>query len=333
MMTASLARQHLADDLGKPPAGPRTFGSWADAVRRNVLSFQFDCDQPRSFAGTISNRSLGQVSFINMASERHAAYRDRDTISAQDTGFYVMTLQLSGQLRLTQDNRSTLLKPGQFAIYDSSQPASLTASDDYTSTCIRFPKDQLTPHYTDPLGGAIATAFDCTPGLASTVWEMLISLNRNLAALGAHGPTAVRNALDLVAILLRSELGQTGIAPPGRHDLLVRVREYIDEHIDDPELDPERIAAAHYISRRHLHKLFTQTDSTVAQWIRDRRIELCRRDLADPTMASLPIVGIAARRGFANPSHFSHLFKQSTGQTPAEYRRWTIPAVTDSPEK
>ena len=322
MMTTSLAKHRLADDLGRNPSGtPKaTFGPWTDAVRRHVLTFQFDCDRPRSFEGAITNRSRAGVSFINMASERHAAYRDRDAITAEDTGYYVMTLQLSGQLRLTQDDHSTLLEPGRFAIYDSSKPASLAASDDYTSTCIRFRKDQLA-HIANPLGGIIATAFECTPGLATTVWETLITLNRNLVALGSHGPIAVRNALDLVAVLLRSELGQTEITRPGHDDLLARVCEYIDEHIDEPDLDPERIAAAHYISRRHLHNLFTQTDSTVAQWVRDRRIDLCRRDLADPAMASSPVAAIAARRGFTSPSHFGQLFKQATGQTPAGYRR------------
>ena len=325
MMTTTLARHCLAEDLGTRQArSGSTFGWWTDAVRRNVLSFQFDCDRRRSFAGTISNRSLAGISFINMASEKHAAYRDQDTISTDDTGFYVMTLQLSGQLRLTQDDRSAMLEPGLFAIYDSSKPAKLVASDDYTSTCIRFPKNQLGSSNGDPLGGITATAFECTPGLTSTVWETLISVNRNLAALGAHGPSAVRNAMGLVATLLRSELGQARIEPPGREALLARVQDYIDEHLGEPDLGPERLAAAHYISVRYLHDLFAQTESTVAQRIRDRRIELCKRDLADPTMIAVPVSAIAAHHGFTNSSHFGQLFKRTTGQTPAEYRHDAI---------
>lgn len=318
----------LADDLVDTELGDQgkhpdvAFDSWKDAVRRGVLKFHFDCERPRAFKGAISNRSLAGVNFINMKCERHAAYRDRDTIFPAEAPYYLMTLQISGELRLSQDDRNAVLKPGSFAIYDSSKPATLVSSDDYKSMCIRFPKEHIGPRCSDPLAGITATAFECRTGLPSTVWGMLLSLNRNLEFLGHNGRPAVRNVMELVAAMLRTELGQNELeCPPRREVLLQNVYEYIDSHLPDPELDPSSIAAAHYISPRYLHGLFEGTNFTVSAWIRARRIELCRRDLADPQMVDVPATAIAARRGFKGASHFGQVFKRETGLTPAEFRR------------
>jgi AraC-like DNA-binding protein len=292
------------------------FGPWTSAVRRSVLSFEFDCERPQAFAGVLNDRSLGGVNFVNMACGRHAAYRDG--ASAEESGFYVMSLQLSGSLRLEQDDRVARLAPGEFAVYDSSRPARLTSSDDYRSTCIRFPKELLGAHDPEPLAEVTATAFEYRAGLPSVVWDSLISLNRNLDGMGAHAVVAVHNVMDMVGAMLRTEAGQP--ARPEKDQLLGRIRAYIDARLDDPELGPVQIAAAHYISLRQLHHVFERTGFSVARWIRTRRVELCRRDLADPAKAAVPVSTLAARRGFTNPSHFAQLFKRHTGQSPTHYR-------------
>jgi AraC-like DNA-binding protein len=325
-MTMTSLTEHAVDLVAQSGDPEVPFGSWTDAVRQSVLSFQFDCDRPRAFAGMISNRSLGGVSFINMACGKHAAYRDQSSISDSDAGFYVMTLQLSGELRMAQDDRAAVLKAGLFAIYDSSKPAALTASDNYKSTCIRFPKEYLGSRSADPLAGITATAFEYAPGLPSSVWDMLISLNRNLEALGTYGRPAVRSVMGMVTTLLRNELG--GDVAPRQGLLLQQIKDYVEEHLGEPELDPASIAAAHYISPRHLHNLFEHAECTVSRWIRMRRIERCRRDLADPSTAQVPVSAIGARWGFNGPSHFCQVFKKDTGRTPAEFRQQAMSELT-----
>jgi AraC-like DNA-binding protein len=81
------------------------------------------------------------------------------------------------------------------------------------------------------------------------------------------------------------------------------------------------IADAHFISLRYLHKLFEAEQTSVAEWIRRRRLERCRRDLLDPALRATPVGTIAARWGLHNPAHFSRLFRASYGVPPAEFRR------------
>jgi len=131
------------------------------------------------------------------------------------------------------------------------------------------------------------------------------------------GGRLARNMVDLVSILLRAQLDDD--APP-RHALLDRIRDYIGDHLADPELAPGPIAAQHFISVRYLHSLFHGEGTTVAAYIRQQRLERCRADLSDPRLADQTVTGIAARWSFSDAPHFSRLFKATFGQTPSAYR-------------
>ena len=96
------------------------------------------------------------------------------------------------------------------------------------------------------------------------------------------------------------------------------------EHLGDPRLSPGSIAAAHYISVRYLPKLFESEQTTVAGWIRQRRLEACRRDLRDPALSDQPVSLIAARRGLPSAAHFSRAFRRAYDISPAEYRRLAL---------
>ena len=102
--------------------------------------------------------------------------------------------------------------------------------------------------------------------------------------------------------------------------LLVEIRSFIDQHIGDADLSPAVVAAAHYMSVRTLYRLFAMDGCTVAQWIKGRRLRLCRQDLADSNLAHLSIPAVAARRGFQNAHHFSRLFREVFGMSPRAYR-------------
>lgn len=99
---------------------------------------------------------------------------------------------------------------------------------------------------------------------------------------------------------------------------------FIEERLGDPSLSPAAIAAAHFISLRYLHRLFEGEQTTVADWIRRRRLERCRRDLLDPALRDRPVSAVAARWGLPSAAHFSRLFRAAHGVPPAEYRRMAL---------
>src|SRR6185437_7198589 len=101
----------------------------------------------------------------------------------------------------------------------------------------------------------------------------------------------------------------------------LRVHSFIEQHLGEEDLSPGLVAAAHHVSVRYLHRLFEAEDTTVAAWIRRRRLDRCRRDLADPALSALPVSTVAAKWGITDPAHFSRLFRSAYGLPPAEYRR------------
>ena len=103
--------------------------------------------------------------------------------------------------------------------------------------------------------------------------------------------------------------------------LFRQIQAFIQQHLADPDLCPETIAATHHISIRTLHRLFGEHDLTIAAWIRARRLEHCRRDLTDPLLRVQPIHAIARRWGFTNPPHFTRAFRATYGVTPTDYQQ------------
>ncbi|MDI2132748.1 helix-turn-helix domain-containing protein [Yinghuangia seranimata] len=95
---------------------------------------------------------------------------------------------------------------------------------------------------------------------------------------------------------------------------------WIEDHLDDPDLDPAAIAGAHFISTRYLHLLFEDHEVSVARHVRERRLERIRRDLADPALRGVPVSGVAARWGIGDAARFSRVFRERYGVSPSAYR-------------
>jgi AraC-like DNA-binding protein len=139
----------------------------------------------------------------------------------------------------------------------------------------------------------------------------------------AEGVRLGTAVLDLLAAGMAARLDRTdAVAPETRQRaLLQRIRAFIDERLGDADLRPTTVAEAHHISLRYLHRLFETEDTTVAEWIRHRRLERCRRDLLDPAHVDRPVAAIGARWGIPNPAHFNRVFRATYGITPGECRR------------
>ncbi|WP_026245849.1 MULTISPECIES: AraC family transcriptional regulator [unclassified Streptomyces] len=95
--------------------------------------------------------------------------------------------------------------------------------------------------------------------------------------------------------------------------LVTRVMVYVRRHLTEPDLTPERIAREHAVSRRRLCTVLARAGISLEQWIIGARLEAACRLLADPRHAGLPVASVAARCGFASPSHFGRRFRAAHG--------------------
>jgi AraC-like DNA-binding protein len=232
----------------------------------------------------------------------------------------------SGSTVVAQGGQQARLTTDEFAIYDTRRPYEVICGVDQDRPTrlltFMFPP-ALLPLARNKLPSLTAVRFAATEGLGDLTARFLLQLVRNIdhysPAEAARLSTA---ALEVLATRLAHELDvrDWGTPESRRHALLTTVQAFIQQHLGDSMLSPAMIAAAHHISLRSLQQLFHDEGLTIAGWIRRRRLESCRRDLADPAQASRPVAAIAARWGFSSAADFSRAFRAVHGLPPAEYR-------------
>ena len=113
---------------------------------------------------------------------------------------------------------------------------------------------------------------------------------------------------------------QLGGAKAMRAALLHRACLNIDQRLDDPDLNVAGAAEANGMSVRYLQKLFEERGDTFAAYVRRRRLEQCRADLADPRNSSVSITSICFRWGFNDAASFSRAFSAAYGVSPRVFR-------------
>src|SRR6266702_1665162 len=101
----------------------------------------------------------------------------------------------------------------------------------------------------------------------------------------------------------------------------IRIINFIEAHLNDPDLTPTRIAEACKMTARYLHHLFSDQDETVARYILRRRLEACSRALQSGAQRGRTVTAIAFDYGFNSPTHFGRVFRAKFNVTPREYRR------------
>jgi AraC-like DNA-binding protein len=254
-------------------------------------------------------------------SHRHVAERAQRHIRPMDAELYQIDVHVRGRGVFAQNGREACLAPGDLTLIDLSRPCRW----DYSSAqfvAVVFPR-ALLPMQRDQLNRLSGVRIPGDRGLGALISSLARQLPQRLDDCGPADQARLGTAiLDFIAAALAARLDRAQQVPPDsrQRELLLRVLAFIEERLGDPELSPATIAAAHHISLRYLYKLFDIEQTTVASWIRRRRLERCRRDLLDPTLRAEPVHVVGARWGFASAASFSRAFRAAHGLPPAEYR-------------
>ena len=298
----------------------RDIATFRAAVSDSFVPLQVSSSGADRFRSVIRGAAVDEVHVTDLRATPHVVERTPELIARGDRPYFKLSLMLAGTGLLVQDGREAVIAPGDLAVYDTDRPYSLVFDEDFRTMVVMFPKHLLSLP-PDLVGQLTAVRISGQDGLGSVVAPYLSQLATNLDQLaGLTGARLAHSALDLVTTVFTRELGLDEISADPHRALMQRIRTHIDRHLASTELSPATIAAAHYISTRHLHGLFQEQGTTVSTWIRTRRLEQCRRDLLDPMLADRPVAAIAARWGFVDAAHFSRAFKAAYGVSPSDYR-------------
>jgi AraC-like DNA-binding protein len=160
------------------------------------------------------------------------------------------------------------------------------------------------------------------PGMASILGHVFRAVSESPAM--AHSPAAARLAQQLAELTAAQCVELSANTDAG--DVFARCEALIESALWDADLCPAYIAERMHISLRTLHRSFRAHGTTVAGWVRARRLARFRDDLTDPALRGVSVRALGARWGLHDPAHLNRLFKDAYGVTPAAYRDAAGPA-------
>ncbi len=305
------------------PAAQR-HDAWRSIVCDTLGPLDMRSDPGIPLRGEIGAGQLGPVRVGRVkTSTPHSVYRLAVLIRRGDPEVYRVALAVSGRAHLRQDGRSAQLSRGEFVIYDFNRPYELGYDSAVQLAVFSFPREMLALP-ADLIARLTAVPVTAAGGAAALAVPLLrkvaLDLDTYQPASAVRLSAAVMN-LVTAAVAERADQAGSLSAQAREQTLLLRIHAFIEDHLGDAGLAPAPVAAAHFISVRYLYRLFETQGTTVAGWIRHRRLERCRTDLADPALGTVPVSAVAARWGLPDSAHFSRLFRRTYGQPPAEYRR------------
>jgi len=308
-------------DTSTVPVGDRA-DLWVTTASNLFVPLDCTPHERSTFNGRLHAGTVGPLALCALEVSPHTIRRTAKLAANTKGDQYKLSLMLGGEALIVQDEREAVLRPGDFAIYDCSRPYTIVGGDPFRMLICMLPRDVigLAP---ERMARITATRIAGRDGLG---WAMAPFLKRlaDLAVrdeVGGDQHRVVESVVDLVESLCAGLVGDTATPGTSRAELMLRIRAYAEAHLGEPDLSPAQIAAAHFVSKRYLHKLFEAEGLSVSRWIRQRRLEHCRRDLADPDRRDHTVTSIGVRWGLVDSAHFSRMFRETYGCTPTEYRR------------
>lgn len=305
------------------------FARWRELICEAFLALTPESDLRDGFAGTVAQRQLSELSIARITSQRQQVRRtSRDIDRSAYQGYYI-NLQVRGSSLMTQDGRSTVLRPGDIAIVDTTRPFAFDFRDDFQQLSLFAPKELLTLGSgmaatgtgTDAAPVTTATRVGTAAGPGAAVRHALLSLTHGdlaedtAARLAAH-------ACGILAIALDQRTEPHPWSTPLRQDRLhAAALADIDEHLTDADLSAAAVATRLGVSVRLLYAVFAGRRHSFAAEVRRRRLDLAWRDLQDPVHAHLCVIDVAVAAGFADVTSFHRAFRREYGRTPAQVRK------------
>jgi AraC-like DNA-binding protein len=288
---------------------------WEFALRRYFTGVHVERVGHDRFRGRLRCLGLGEVQVLHLDAGPHrllgAGY--------DDLAHYHLAVPVQGPLAVAQGAHRAVVEPGGLAVYDATRVHALEFDQSVELLLVRAPRHLIavSPALMKRLG---ALDEGVHGNLIDLITSLLVRLDDDLVVQSPWSPERLAaNLTGIITTVLIEQLSRT--APDGGAQLLMlEITAFVDEHLGDPDLSPETIAAAHFISPRYLRKLFEARGLRISDWIRQRRLEACRHDLVDPERSTEPIIAVAARWGFGDPAHFSRLFRSTYGCSPRQQR-------------
>ncbi|MDQ0083145.1 AraC-like DNA-binding protein [Variovorax boronicumulans] len=297
------------------------FGYWQDVVCRALVDLECRPVSGMAFEASVEGSCLEGLSVARIEASAHRVERQPSAISRASEESLIFNFVLSGVAMAQQDGRSVVLRAGDGAVCDAQRPYSLRFDDAFKILTIKMARSAIA-HRAGSIHRITATSFGESSQMCPILFGYLVSFSKQASLLPpAASEKVARNFTELLA----AALDEVILASPlplseYRATALMRVRDFVERHLDVCELDTSMVSTALNLSPRYINKLFEAENTSLTRYIWRRRLERAAADLQDPSRAGLGISAIAMAHGFNDLSHFSRAFRQRFDLSPRAYR-------------
>jgi AraC-like DNA-binding protein len=299
-----------------PPAARA--GHWNAVIAETYFPLHLTYRDAATFDGRLEHQMLGDLSLSRLQTEAVQYERHPRHITGASEEQYLITIPRRSPVEFRQLGREVRCDPGGFIIERGDEPYRFSYGATNDLCVLKVAKPVLSNRLRNP-DSFCAQVFNGREGMGGLFTTMAQQVQAQAVSDPAASDVLGRQLIELLTLAIdRSSEIAVVTHSSVRAAHLKRAEQVVRRNLSNPDLSPDLVADACGISKRYLHEIFADGNSTVSQHIREQRLIAARGMLQMPDPG--PMADIAYRFGFSDQAQFSRLFKAMFGQTPSSFR-------------
>lgn len=292
------------------------------ALARQLFgAVRLDFPERRDEGMHLASAVLGDCRISELGAGAHTVHGERVVRSSHDPDALKLLIQTEGRSAILQGGRTVDFGGDMPVIYDPTKPYILVNRTRVRLMMLQVPRNAFSGAARDTLRSPCLA-----PAVLSGFCHVLLSTMQATLHEAARLDEASRASLgrtlvDMVRPLIEPDVADGFSKPNSLGTLLARAKDFIEAHLEEPDLSVERIAARMGCSPRYIFRAFEADETTPSQFVWNARVVRARTDLGSASCAGRTISEIAFSLGFSSSAHFSRVFRDRFGMSPRDFRR------------
>lgn len=284
------------------------------------LNAKFDLADHDDFDARLVAYQMDALKVFRVIGPAHRVWSQPATLDSPVADFYKLVLQVKGTGVVEQGDKSIVLAPGEWTIYDPRLSYAISNREAMEVLVLLIPRHPLRTFKLGEVQCQIAghPQLDSMQALFS---DFLRSLSLQLPTLpDASASTFADTTMGLLVSTLATRQIQSDLQRCNPDVMRSRVKQFVHSHLVNTELSIEMIAHELNCSKRYLHRIFEDEGVTLDRFIWNARLERCRDALASRHEGQGSISKVAFAWGFNSNAHFCRIFKSRFGVSPRDFQ-------------
>lgn len=261
-------------------------------------------------------RRIGSVVFSDVSYGPQRIERLEPRAGAEDRPFLTLKITVSGQMHGLFDDQPYRVGADQIEVFDLNKRKSLVTSRiRQLGVFVPYEDIGFTPGVHE-IPNSIALSTLQGQMLKNALFSVFDEFDHALAPSEAGGVSQAIIGL-ISGVLIGGGAPVDGAAAEVERARDVALRTYVEENLDDLELDAAALCNQFNVSRATLYRAFAEVGG-LARFATDKRLDRAFVELAAAPRARGAVRNVAERWGYFDPAHFNKAFKARFGIAPSE---------------